>query len=108
MRALGRVLADLTLLGYDAAWRTVEAAQAGAPHHRLRVFVTAWPHDDADRPPIRPEGVPFAVWDTAGDVWRTGAGGLFDEPPVYADAWPQAGVMAAGRAWTVPASWLRA
>ena len=43
MRALGRVLADLPSLGYDAVWRGMEAADVGAPHHRLRVFVVAWP-----------------------------------------------------------------
>ena len=106
LRALGRVLGDLASMGYDAAWRCVEAAQAGAPHHRLRVFVTAWPRDDADTPPIRPQSVPFAMWDEDGDVWRAGGADLFDEPPVYADAWPRAGVMADGRVRLLPVSWL--
>lgn len=46
MRALGRVLADLSNLGYDAVWRGMEAADVGAPHHRLRIFVVAWPRTD--------------------------------------------------------------
>lgn len=41
MRALGRVLGDLSSLGYDAQWRTVRASDVGAPHHRQRVFVVA-------------------------------------------------------------------
>lgn len=41
LRALGRVLGDLTALGYDAEWRTVRASDVGAPHQRARVFVLA-------------------------------------------------------------------
>ena len=41
LRALGRVLGDLTDLGYDAAWTTVRAADVGAPHNRARVFLVA-------------------------------------------------------------------
>lgn len=43
LRALGRVLGDLSELGYDAEWEVVSAAEAGAPHRRKRVFVLAWP-----------------------------------------------------------------
>lgn len=41
VRALGRVLGDLSESGYDAKWTTVSAAEAGAPHLRERVFVLA-------------------------------------------------------------------
>jgi len=44
MRALGAVLADLADLGYDAKWRGVRAADAGAPHNRFRIFITAFPN----------------------------------------------------------------
>lgn len=43
LRALGAVLGDLADLGYDARWSGLRAADAGAPHGRFRVFVTAWP-----------------------------------------------------------------
>lgn len=43
LRALGRVLGDLTDLGYDAEWTTVPASAVGAPHRRERVFLIAWP-----------------------------------------------------------------
>jgi DNA (cytosine-5)-methyltransferase 1 len=43
LRALGAVLGDLADLGYDARWQGVRAADAGAPHNRFRVFITAWP-----------------------------------------------------------------
>ena len=43
LRALGRVLGDLTALGYDARWTTLRASDIGAPHHRSRVFLIAYP-----------------------------------------------------------------
>lgn len=41
LRALGRVLGDLTDLGYDTRWETIRACEAGAPHQRARVFLVA-------------------------------------------------------------------
>lgn len=41
LRALGRVLGDLSSLGYDARWGVIRASDAGAPHRRERVFVLA-------------------------------------------------------------------
>lgn len=42
LRALGRVLGDLSDLGYDTEWVGVRASDAGAPHGRFRVFVLAY------------------------------------------------------------------
>lgn len=44
LRALGAVLGDLVDLGYDAKWKGVTAADAGAPHQRFRIFVIAYPN----------------------------------------------------------------
>lgn len=41
LRALGRVLGDLSDLGYDCRWHGLRAADVGAPHGRFRVFVVA-------------------------------------------------------------------
>ncbi len=41
LRALGRVLGDLSDLGYDARWHGLRAADVGACHPRFRVFVAA-------------------------------------------------------------------
>jgi len=41
LRALGRVLGDLSDLGYDTQWHGLRAADVGAPHGRFRVFVLA-------------------------------------------------------------------
>jgi DNA (cytosine-5)-methyltransferase 1 len=43
LRALGAVLGDLADIGYDAKWRGIRASDAGAPHQRFRVFITAYP-----------------------------------------------------------------
>lgn len=51
MRALGRVLGDLSELGYDAVWHGLRAADVGAPHARFRVFVVAYPAGDPWRLP---------------------------------------------------------
>ncbi|MBW4717340.1 DNA cytosine methyltransferase [Saccharothrix sp. SC076] len=40
---LDRVLADLAEAGYDTVWRSVRAADVGAPHLRERLFLLAWP-----------------------------------------------------------------
>lgn len=50
LRALGRVLGDLTEMGYDARWATVRASDIGAPHHRARVFLVACPRREHGDP----------------------------------------------------------
>lgn len=45
LRALGRVLGDLSELGFDAEIVPVRASDAGAPHARFRVFVIAVAQD---------------------------------------------------------------
>mgnify|MGYP005820083769 CR=1 FL=1 len=44
LRALGRVLGDLSDLGYVGGWHGLRAADVGAPHGRFRVFVVAHPN----------------------------------------------------------------
>ena len=46
-RGLGRVLADLAEMGYDARWGVLGAVDAGAPHKRDRIWILA--HSDAQR-----------------------------------------------------------
>ncbi len=41
-RGLGRVLSDLSALGFDAEWQTLPAQAFGAPHERERVFIVAY------------------------------------------------------------------
>ena len=51
LRALGRVLGDLSALGYDCQWSTFRASTIGAPHQRERVFVVAVPSSQGWRLP---------------------------------------------------------
>lgn len=37
------VLADLAKIGFDAKWETLRASDIGAPHHRERLFILAYP-----------------------------------------------------------------
>lgn len=100
MRALGRVLADLSDAGYDCVWRVLEAADVGAPHHRARVFVTGFRRDAFDR--MRPAGDPWASYDADLDVWTTGQADLFGEPDVFDGVWPKSGVVVDGCAYRLP------
>ena len=74
LRALGRVLGDLAEIGYDAAWTTLRASDIGAPHHRARVFLIAWPSaanaEDDGR---------YELYDSA--VRNEACSGWFREPP---------------------------
>lgn len=42
LRAAGRVVGDLSTLGYDSTWVTLRASDVGAPHRRERIFVLAY------------------------------------------------------------------
>lgn len=86
MRGLGRVLADLSHLGYDAAWRLLEAADVGA-------------HLPAD---------PYATFDPDMDVWLTDQPDLFGTATVFRDVWPKSGVMVSAAVSPVPGGWLDA
>jgi len=44
-RAIDTVLRDLALIGFDAEWTGLRAADIGAPHGRFRVFILAWPRE---------------------------------------------------------------
>lgn len=60
LNAFGVVLGELAVLGYDARWAGVRAADAGAPHARFRVFVIAHPADAVGRESER-WGIPRVV-----------------------------------------------
>lgn len=45
-RGLGRVLADLTALGYDTEWITLPSWFFGSPHNRERVWIISYPKNN--------------------------------------------------------------
>lgn len=71
LRALGRVLGDLSDLGYDAQWCVIRASDVGAPHHRARVFVLAHRRSAQD-------AVRVGVGWRAGEPGESSSGGADD------------------------------
>ena len=45
VRGMGRVLADLASIGFDAEWDRLPAGHFGAPHERERIFILAYPNE---------------------------------------------------------------
>jgi DNA (cytosine-5)-methyltransferase 1 len=43
-RWFARFLYDLAAIGYDAEWNCISASYIGAPHHRDRVWIVAYPN----------------------------------------------------------------
>ncbi|MCZ9300514.1 DNA (cytosine-5-)-methyltransferase [Corynebacterium marquesiae] len=43
---LAEVLEDLASIGWDAQWTCVRASDVGAPHHRERLFILAYPNSE--------------------------------------------------------------
>lgn len=74
LNAFGSVLGDLAILGFDAEWIGVRAADAGAAHGRFRVFVVAWPVENADGAVGGERGL-AAAGEEAGGRARADAGG---------------------------------
>lgn len=87
LRALGRVLGDLTNIGYDTEWGMLRASDVGAPHHRARIFLIAWPqiadseslgwdprHAENHRAPIGEINAPAHHCETPPHAERAGRG----------------------------------
>ena len=94
LRALDAVLSTLSELGYDAEWTALRASDVGAPHGRLRVFITAHPqgeqgsleHGDG-RSTAHPSGSRGGRWTT---LPLAGGEGGADAPTLRADDRPDA------------------
>lgn len=63
------VLQDLAEVGYDAEWQVLGAGSCGAPHHRERVFIVAYPHGSQ---PARELSVLSALAAKLGDYNKSG------------------------------------
>jgi DNA (cytosine-5)-methyltransferase 1 len=73
-RGIGRVLGDLSKIGYDAEWQVISAADMGAPHLRERVWIVAYPQ-------CAKRGAPAQRWDVSSrdDAGREKTPGGFGE-----------------------------
>jgi len=70
---LTQVLEGLAEIGWDAQWTCVRASDVGAPHHRERLFILAYP--DSERPQaggLTRRPAPEITWDN--DLHDTLAG----------------------------------
>jgi DNA (cytosine-5)-methyltransferase 1 len=59
-RGIGRVLGDLSEIGYDAEWQTIPACHFGLPQLRKRIWILAYPNcerleADADEEILQPQ-----------------------------------------------------
>lgn len=88
----GRILTELARLGYNAEWRVCRASEVGAPHHRARLYLVAYPNG------IRlQENVTFfqylyakaepVGWESSGTIIQTfrGAKWKSEPPPICMD-----------------------
>jgi len=57
----GTVVGELAEIGYDAEWRVVSAADAGAPHLRNRWWLLAYPNADLGGCVHREHGIESAI-----------------------------------------------
>jgi len=57
----GTVVGELAEIGYDAEWRVVSAADAGAPHLRNRWWLVAYPNADLGGRLHREHGIESAI-----------------------------------------------
>ena len=69
----GRVLGDLAQIGYDAEWHCIPAASVGAPHHRDRIWIVAYPECER-RCSGEPKWEHAAYADTCSQAIRLGGG----------------------------------
>lgn len=61
-RGLERLLASLDKIGYDAEWHCISAAYLGAPHHRDRIWIIAYPRSKGFQRPLLERGaISFAA-----------------------------------------------
>lgn len=87
-RGFGRVLGDLSTLGYDAEWATLSAAGFGSPMLRKRLFVVAYPSGIGRRAnsaifqgyPSHDVREGLDCWTPASRVARSNASRLFRVP----------------------------
>ena len=71
-RGLGVVLGDLAEMGFDARWGVLGADDAGAPHHRKRIWILADSDMQHGQRGGEPQQPPSARWKTRDQSSRSG------------------------------------
>ena len=71
----GKILGDLAEIGFDARWYSIQASDMGAPHKRNRVWILAYPNDNANetdsRKTRKKERIQKEHWEK-GLSWQSG------------------------------------
>jgi len=82
------ILTELSRMGYNAEWRVCRASDVGAPHHRARLYLVAYPNSirlqqgQTFFSNVHEEASPV-TWEFAGaSVQIMGGGAWQDQPPV--------------------------
>lgn len=83
-----QILSELAAMGYDAEWRVCRASEVGAPHHRARLYLVAYPNglrfeERFSFFTLLPEKASPRTWQFAGtstQIIRSGAWSV--EPPL--------------------------
>lgn len=86
------ILGELARLGYNAEWRVCRASDVGAPHHRARLYIIAYPNSIRVQQGqtffsnVAEETSPF-TWRTLGTAIQIFRGGSWksEPPPVCVD-----------------------
>lgn len=82
------ILTELSGLGYNAEWRVCRASEIGAPHHRARVYLVAYPNsvrlsESQSFFSYVGEEKTQVSWEFVGTTIQTLRGGMWkSEPPV--------------------------
>ena len=76
---LDTVLCDLASIGWDAEWTTIRASDVGAPHHRERLFILAYPNGQRPQAQRQPGGQAQEIaWDNDMFDFLAGLNGAVD------------------------------
>ena len=88
----GRILTELARMGYNAEWRVCRASEVGAPHHRARLYLVAYPNsfmlqrNQSFYSYVQEKASPF-TWTNNGTSVQIVRGGAWtsEPPPVCLD-----------------------
>ena len=82
------ILSELSRVGYNAEWRVCRASEIGAPHHRARVYLVAYPNgirlqqNESFFSYVQEKTSPF-TWKPSGAIVQISRGGAWkSEPPI--------------------------
>lgn len=82
------ILTELSAMGYNAEWRVCRASDVGAPHHRARLYLVAYPNSIRLQPSqsffrnVFAQTSPFS-WKPSGTVIQISRGNSWNtEPPI--------------------------